>query len=214
MGRIFRIDSPFCECMTKLFDLVALNLTFLLSCVPVVTIGAACTALHTVTLKIAGGGEPHAVKGFLQAFKENFKQATMIWLILLAVGGFLYVDTVIAFQLGTGGLPMKCLLGFLGILYLFVLLYIFQIQSRYNNTVRKNLQNALLMAIRQLPKTALLAATVVIPLSLTLYGATSVFLLCIICFLVIGCSLIACIQDKIILKIFKYYEEMGADSFE
>ena len=165
-------------------------------------------------MKLAAGDDPHVVKGFLQAFKENFKQATVTWLILLAAGGFLYVDTAIAAQLGTGGLLLKCLLGFLGILYLFIILYLFQIQSRYRNTVRMNLQNALLMAIRQLPKTLLLAAITVVPILLMLYGPVSVFLLCLVCFLLIGCALSACIQDRIVLSIFKYYEDMESDSNE
>ncbi len=213
MGRIFRMDSPFTEAMTKLFDLIALNIIFLLCCLPVITIGASCTALHTMTMKIANGDDPSVIKGFFQALKSNFPQATLTWLLLLVGGGFLYVDSLIAAQVGTGGLLMRCLLGFFSILYLFVLLYIFQIQSRYSNTIRKNLQNALLMAIRQLPKTILLGATVILPLLLTLYGPTSVFLICIVCFLVIGCSLVACIQDRIVLKIFDYYDQIAGESF-
>ena len=212
MGRIFRIDSPFCEVMNKLFDLIALNLAFLMCCIPIITIGASCTALHTVAMKIAQGNDPHAVKGFLRAFRENFRQASVTWLLLLVSGGFLYVDAVIASQLGTGGFLMRCLLGFLGILYLFVLLYIFPLQSRYNNTIRKNLQNALLIAIRQLPKTILLAATIILPLLAMMYGPVPVFLSCLIGFLLIGCSLIACIQDRMIFNIFEHYEEMDSDT--
>ena len=212
MPKLFRIDSPFTEAMTKMFDLIALNLVFLLCCLPIITIGASCTALHTIAMKIAAGYEPPILKSFFMAFKSNWKQATVTWFLLLAAGGFLYVDSLIAAQLGTGGLPMKLLLGFLSILYLFVLLYIFQIQGRYRNTIRKNLQNALLMAIRQLPKTILLAATVILPVLVSLYGPVSVFLICIVCFLVVGCSLIACIQDKIILKIFDYYDQLIEES--
>lgn len=212
MGRIFRMDSPFTETMTKLFDLIALNIVFLLCCLPVITIGASCTALHTITMKIANGDDPPVIKGFFHALKSNFLQATLTWLILLVGGGFLYVDSVIAAQVGTGGLLMKCLLGFFSILYLFALLYIFQIQGRYNNTIRKNLQNALLMAIRQLPKTILIGLTAILPLLLAIYGPTSIFLICMICFLVIGCSLIACIQDRIVIKIFEYYDQMEEEN--
>lgn len=212
MSKLFRIDSPFTEAMTRMFDLIALNVVFLLCCLPIVTIGASCTALHTITLKIAKGGEPPIIKSFFRAFRDNWKQATLTWLLLMAAGGFLYIDSLIANQLGTGGLPMKILLGFLSILYLFVMLYIFQIQGRYQNTIRKNLQNALLMAIRQLPKTVLLAGTVILPVLVALYGPPSVFLICIVCFLLVGCSLIACIQNRIVIKIFEYYEQLAEES--
>ena len=211
MAKLFRIDSPFMNAMTKLFDLIALNLIFLLCCLPIVTIGASCTALHTVTLKMAAGDEPPILKCFFLAFRDNWKQATLTWLLLLAAGAFLYVDLLIAAQGGTGGLAMKCVFGFFSILYLLVLLYIFPIQSRYSNTIRMNLQNALLMAVRQLPKTICLAATVILPVLVALYGPVSVFVICIVCFLVIGCSLIACIQDKIILGIFSYYDELAKE---
>lgn len=209
MGRIFRIDSPFTDMMTKLFDLIALNFVFLICCLPVITIGASCTALHTVTMKFAAGDEPQVLKAFFQAFRSNFKQATLSWLLLLLAGIFLYVDSMIAAQIGTGGFIIKCILGFFSILYLLVLLYIFQIQCRYKNTTINNLKNALLMSIRQLPKTIFLAATIILPILLTLYGPTSVFFLSTICFLLIGCSLIACIQDRVVIKIFCYYDEMA-----
>lgn len=212
MAKIFRIDSPFTEAMTKMFDLIALNVMFLLCCLPVVSIGASCTALHTITMKIAAGDEPPILKSFFRAFRDNWKQATLTWFLLLAAGVFLYVDSRIANQLGTGGLPMKILLGFLSILYLFVLLYIFQIQGRYQNATLKNLQNALLMAIRQLPKTVLLAGTIILPVLIALYGPPSVFLICIVCFLLVGCSLIACIQDRIVIKIFDYYEQLTEEA--
>ena len=170
MAKLFRIDSPFMDAMTRLFDLVALNLIFLLCCLPIVTIGVSCTALHTVTLKMAAGSEPPVLKSFFGAFKDNWKQATLTWLLLLAAGGFLYVDLLIAAQGGAGGLLMKCVFGFFSILYLLILLYIFPIQSRYRNTIRMNLQNALLMAVRQLPKTICLAATVILPVLVALYG--------------------------------------------
>lgn len=211
MGRIFRIDSPFTDMMSKLFDLIALNIVFLVCCLPVVTIGASCTALHTVTMKIAAGNDPNVLKGFFKAFRENFVQATLTWILLLAGGGFLYVDSMIAAQIGTGGFGMKCLLGFFGLLYLFVMLYIFQIQGRYQNTIRKNLGNALLMAVQQLPKTAVLAVVWIVPLLAAVYGPAEVFLVCAVCFLVIGCSVTACIQDRIVVRIFDYYDEMAED---
>ena len=211
MAKLFRVDSPFMDAMSRLFDLVVLNLIFLLCCLPVVTIGASCTALHTVTLKLSAGSEPPILKTFFLAFKDNLKQATLTWLLLLAAGGFLYADLLIAGQGGAGGLVMKCIFGFFGILYLFVLLYIFPIQSRYNNTIKMNLQNALLMAIRQLPKTVLLATTVVLPVLVALYGPVSVFVICLVCFLVIGCSLVACIQGKILLNIFAYYDDLAEE---
>ena len=206
MASIFRIDSPFVQFMTKLFDMVALNIVFLICCIPIITIGASCTALHTMMLKIVGGEEPYIIKGFFKAFKENFVQSTISWIILFVAGGFLYIDSLMIVRMGTGGFAMKIILGIASVVYGFTLLYIFPIQARYKNTLRANYKNALLVAIRHLPKTILLAFSVIAPIVLTLYGATRIFLLMIVCFLLIGVSFITSVQDRIILKIFQQYD--------
>lgn len=207
MTNIFRIDSPFMRIMTKLFDMISLNLVLLLCCLPVITIGASCTALHTVVLKTAAGEEPYAVKSFFEAFRKNFKQSTVSWIIMLIAGILLYVDSLMATQMGTGGLFMKLLLGIASVLYFLVALYIFPIQARYDNTIHANLKNALLLAVRHFPKTILLAFTVIVPTGLLLYGSIEVFVLMIVFSLLVGASVIAGIQDRIIWKIFRNYEE-------
>lgn len=206
MANIFRIDSPFMRFMTKLFDMIALNLVFLVCCLPVVTIGASCTALHTVVLKTAAGDEPYVVKSFFEAFRKNFRQSTAVWMIMLTAGIFLYVDSLMAAQMGTGGLVMKMILGIASVLCFLAALYIFPIQARYENTIRANFKNALLLAVRHFPKTVLLALTVIIPAGLVLYSPTEVFALMLIFLLLVGAVVIAGIQDRIIWKIFQSYE--------
>ena len=206
MMNIFRIDSPFVQFMTKLFDMILLNLLFLICCIPIVTIGASCAALHTVTIKTVSGEEPYIFKGFFKAFKQNFIHSTITWIILFVAGAFLYVDSFMAARTGTGGLAMKMLLGIASTVYFFVFLYIFPIQARYKNTLRVDLKNALLVGIRHLPKTIFLAFTIIVPVILVLYGPTEIFLLMLICFLLTGASFLAAVQDKIVLIIFQQYD--------
>lgn len=207
MTNIFRIDSPFMQFMTKLFDMVILNIIFLIFCIPIITIGASCTALHTMTLKIIAGDEPYIIKEFIKAFRKNFVQSTISWIILFLAGGFLYVDSLMAIRLGTGGFAIKMILGIASVIYFVILLYIFPIQARYKNTLSANYKNALLVAIRYLPKTILLALSVIVPVIIVLYGPVKVFLLMLVCFLLIGASFITTVQDKIILKIFQQNDE-------
>lgn len=83
MGRIFDMDSPVMRFLGRLADLMILNLVTLLCCLPVVTIGASLTAMHYVLLKMVRNEESYIVRSFFKSFKENFKQATVIWLIIL-----------------------------------------------------------------------------------------------------------------------------------
>ena len=81
MGRFFNLDSPVMVALTKMADLIIVNLLAFFCCLPIITVGASMTALHYVVLKIVRDEECYIVKSFFKSFKENFKQATGIWLI-------------------------------------------------------------------------------------------------------------------------------------
>ena len=92
MDRLFNMDNKFFTVMGRVADLIMLNVVFLICCLPIVTIGASLTALHYVTLKMARNEESYIIRSFFKSFKQNFKQATVINLIMLAVAAILYMD--------------------------------------------------------------------------------------------------------------------------
>ena len=207
---MFRLNSPVMQLMARLFDLILLNLVFLLCCVPVVTIGASCTALHTVCLKYADGDEPPVLGTFFTAFRKNFVQSTLSWLVLFAAGAF----GVSGHRPGRpdrrrrrahagsagGGLAGAAGGGALSLSDSGPV-------SKYHpgHTIRANCRNALLLAVRHFPRTVLLALTVLIPLGLLLYGSTELFLLLGVLMLLMGGSVIAGIQSKILLPMFRQH---------
>ena len=79
MGRFFNLDSPVMVALTKMADLIIVNLLAFFCCLPIITVGASMTALHYVVLKIVRDEECYIVKSFFKSFKENFKQATVIY---------------------------------------------------------------------------------------------------------------------------------------
>ena len=85
-------DSGIMRVLSKICDIVCLNVLWLVCSLPIITIGASTTALYTVMLKLVKNEEGYIFKGFLHAFKLNFKQSTIIWLILLLCGGVCFVD--------------------------------------------------------------------------------------------------------------------------
>ena len=85
MDRLFNMDNKFFTVMGRVADLIMLNVVFLICCLPIVTIGASLTALHYVTLKMTRNEESYIIRSFFKSFKQNFKQATVINLIMLAV---------------------------------------------------------------------------------------------------------------------------------
>ena len=90
--KIFSYESRFSQLLLKLCYACCLNLLWFVCSIPVFTIGAATTALCYASLKIVRDEDSHVFALFFRSFRENFRQATVIWLILLGVGLFLGAD--------------------------------------------------------------------------------------------------------------------------
>lgn len=157
MRNLFNMDNPLFQALGKLADLMILNLVFMICCIPIVTIGASLTALNYVTLKMAEGEDGYIVKGFFKSFKENFKQATIIWLLLLVLGIVLGLDLYILSR-GTGTVVtvMRVLILVIGFLFLMVYTYVFPILARFVNTTKATFKNALIMSIADFPRTIIM----------------------------------------------------------
>lgn len=160
MKSFFDIDGPVMRFMTKIAYSVYLNILWFICCLPVFTIGASTTALFYVSLKVAKDEEGSLTKSFFRSFKENFRQATVIWLILLAVGVLLGVDGYVFYHmrfdnalwtLGTAVFYVMLAA------YAIILMYIFPLLSRFNNTIRAMFKNAMMIGMRFLLCTALMA---------------------------------------------------------
>ena len=72
MRNLFSMDSGIFRFLTRLADLMILNILFIVCCIPIVTIGASVTSLYYVTLKMAVNEEGYIAKAFLKSFRQNF----------------------------------------------------------------------------------------------------------------------------------------------
>ena len=107
--KFFDIDGPLMQGLTKIADLMILNFLTILCCIPVVTAGAAFTALHYMVLKLARNEEGYIAKGFFKSFKENFRQATIIWILVLISVAFIIFDYLIIDFINTNLIHSKWL---------------------------------------------------------------------------------------------------------
>ena len=171
MRDFFNMDSPLFRTLGKLADLMILNIVFILFSIPIVTIGASITGLNYVALKMAENEEGYIVKGFWKSFKQNFKQATCIWLIVLAVGIILVLDLLILKDAtGTAATVMRILILAVIVVYLMITLYVFPVLCRFYNTVKGTLKNSLLISIANFPYTILMLVISIVPVIVTLYN--------------------------------------------
>lgn len=206
MGRLFSPDNPVMQFISKIFDLVVLNLIFILGCVPVVTIGASISALYYVSLKMVRGEDPYIWQNFWKAFRQNFKQSTIVWLLSLLVFAVLGMDFyIINSQDTTLFAVIRVCLWVVCIFLVSMFLYLFPIISNFVCTVGQAVKNAALMTIGHLPFTVLLLAMHGIIIFLCTLSIKS-FALVIVLSGICGFSVVAFTACIIFDRIFKKYE--------
>lgn len=164
--KFFSYESKFSQLLLKLSYACYLNLLWFLCSIPIITMGAATTALYYSCLKLIRDEEGHVSATFFRAFRENFKQATVLWLILLGVGLFLGADGYILYHLrqsstGTLAVIWTVILAVViaaAVLYVIVLEYVFPLLASVSNTNRAMLKNSFLIGTHYLFATILVFA--------------------------------------------------------
>lgn len=230
MRGFFNIDSPFMAGLTKLADMMIVNLLTVLMFLPTIIIafgvlatgdffwfilciptsipcGAALTALNFVVLKVVRDEETYIVKTFFKSFKENFKQATALWYIKVAVFAVLAIDFEIVFK-DREGFPdwLPLLLIVVSVLVYLLGIHIFPLQSKFENTVAKTIKNSLLVGLMTLPKTVLMVLITAIPFIIYFWFSAAVPIL-----LLFGFSGPAWLCALLYNKTFKKFEPKSED---
>lgn len=163
--KIFDLDSPLMNVLNKMADLMWLNILTLICCIPVITVGAALTSMHYVALKIVRNEESYITRSFFKSFKTNFRQATLIWLLLMLVaailGGDYYIITKSGMQFSQ---VLIVLIMAAGVLVICTSLYVFPVLAKFDNTIMGTIRNAFIMSILQLPKTVVMFVMAFFPL--------------------------------------------------
>ena len=202
--------------MSKVADLCILNIICVVCCIPVITAGASITAMYYVTLKMVRNEEAYIIRSFFKSFKQNFKQATIINLIMLLIGVVLYVDLNVskAMQGGAGQIFQVIFMAFV-LIYFILFLYVYPVLARFYNTIKNTIKNALFMAIRHFPYTVVMVIIAVCPLLLLLVKSYQIQSTLFVLFLLMGFALIAYCNSYFLAKIFDHYmpkEEAGQES--
>lgn len=156
MDKIFSTDNPLFTFLGRICDIFLLHLLWIITSIPIITIGASTTALYYTAMKSVKLEEGYIAKRFFKSFKENFKQATIIWLILLVVGAVFAFD--LYFAIANSKKLLTLIFTVMTCVYLFIFFYAFPILARFSNTIKATLKNALLLAVKNMPWTILIFA--------------------------------------------------------
>ncbi|MCD8022732.1 MAG: YesL family protein [Lachnospiraceae bacterium] len=211
MSTLFNMDNPFWRSLGRLADLMILNLIFIVCCIPIFTIGASLTALSYVTLKLHDGDEGYITRNFFKSFRQNFKQATLMWLICLAFIIVLVSDFLILWGTeGTFYTVLTTIIVIITIAFIMVLLYLFAVLSRFDNTIKNTFRNSFIMAIADFPRTIAMIAILALAIIATFFNGTTLTW-GILIWLLVGFSAISYCNTYFLSKIFNKYVPKDAD---
>lgn len=170
MNRIFSLDNPVMAFMGKVADLIILNFIAIIFSIPIFTIGASWTAMYYVTLKMVRKEESYMFKDFWHSFKENFKQATIIWLLVLLVVA-IFVGDFFIIRMMPDMIP-KALMIVLAIMAFIIsctIIFVFPVLSHFENTIKNTIKNAFIISLINIPYTILFIILFVLPFILFFY---------------------------------------------
>ena len=163
MGNMFDPDGKLMDLLWKPIHIMFLNLLWVLFSLPIVTIGASTTALYSVLIKMRNGREGKILRDFWTAFRQNFRQATILWL-LIVLAAFVFTTDVVFFLNMGGSFGTFSAMLFVGldVLLLLVSLYVFPMQAVFDNPIGRTVKSALLLLSRHLGWTVVLLALAIL----------------------------------------------------
>ena len=168
--KILDIDGPLITLLSRMADMMWLTILTMICSIPIFTIGASLTALNYVALKMARNEEGYVTRSYFKAFKENFGQATAIWLFFAVIFGFLGADYYIITKVGMEvSKIVQSLLLVVAVFAIFAFVMVWPVQAKFANTVRRTIFNAFAISVAQFPKTFLMIVLYAIPFLLWLF---------------------------------------------
>lgn len=212
MKGFFSLENPLMQFLTRVCDLMILNLLFLISCIPVFTVGAAVCGMCKVCQAIVMDDGRGIFNLYVEGFKSNFKQATKVWLVALLIIASLFCYWVLATNYCTGVLTyvIYAVMFLLGGVSLAILSYLFPLIVRYENTLKEHLRNAGVLAITRLFLTAILLVLNVVPFVLPILSLQS-YVKTMIVWFVIGFAFLCYMCNLSIKPVFKQLEYKPAE---
>ena len=193
----------FCE---KVLDIVTVNLLFVVSCLPIVTIGIAKISLYQTIFEVKSSRRVPVFKTYIRAFKQNLKLGLQLGLLELGIFLISVVDLSLFWgQTGLGFQLIKAIcLGILIFLTL-VMLASYPIAARYDLTWKEVLQKGLLLVSFNFVWFFLMLAIILLIMML-LYLSGFTLVLGGSAFLLFGFGLLAFCQAGLMEKLFAKYQ--------
>lgn len=151
MHTLFNPENSFWNFMGKITDVACMSLLWLLTSLPIFTIGASTAAFYSFTLDAVQDKEGKIIRTYFSGFRKAFKKATVLWLLQTVVFLFLTVNLYAAWNLylakGVIGLGLLSLSLCGLVLFLGTCCYFYPIAVYYDFPVKKIIADSFVMAV-------------------------------------------------------------------
>lgn len=170
MNNLFQPNSWPIRFLTRVCDLIILNVLALIFCATIVCSGAAITALYSVTLRMMRKEEGFIVKGFFRAFRSSFIPSVPATILLFVdVLLFAVLHHALYAEVLVFSPNIFVLLSIVAAFLTVLLSYLFPLLARYDNTFLRQMGNAGRLALANLPVSCLLLAVNLLPLLVNIF---------------------------------------------
>lgn len=202
---LFKIDSPVFQGLTRICDILILNILWVICSLPVITLGASTAALYYSMLKINREKDYGITEMFFHSFRQNLKQGSKLTVLFLVSGLFIYVDIrACKIMNGTISNIAMVLLVILSVIWGMMVSYVFPLLAQFDNTIINILKSAFIISINNFLHTIYIVVLNAIPFILFI-GLPYVFVISVPIWLTFGVAVIAFMNAKTFVKIFDKY---------
>lgn len=146
MSNLFSYDNPIISGLNKCADCILLSLFWFVFSLPIFTFGAATTALYYTVNKVIRHNRSHVWREFWGSFKSNFKQSTLISLILFVLFVIVGADYFCVLKVAPKSLQIIAAV-FLAIINMLLVwsIYLFTYVARFVCTIKVAFKNTFLI---------------------------------------------------------------------
>lgn len=175
---------------------------WILFSLPIVTIGASSVAACAVGMKMVKDEEGYIGRMFVKEFKKNWKQGTIIWMMMLLLGYALYLDfQILHSQQDPSVLVIIASIAAV-VVFFFSFSYSFALLARYDNTVLHTIQNSYHIGLHYFGRTVAMIVTLLFILVILCFNRTMLYFM-----IVIGPGALFYTYSSFCLQVFKKVED-------
>lgn len=204
MSNLWHPDSPFMQKMTFITNLLILNVLWILCSLPIITMGAATTAMYSVLFAYRRKETDSVLRPFFSAFKKNFLRSTLCWLVLLFLGIALAYDAILLIYGAEMQLFLCIPVIIIAILVAIVGIYIFPQISMFENKPLAMVKNCFLLFMLNPIQSIAIMILDFFPLILFLF-IPQLFWFTFLLWVLVGIALCANVSSILLWKIFDKY---------